>query len=75
MMKDEINSDKAAGEESLAYTLRQAAKLINVSYITAYRLNKRGLLRSSSALRTKLISRAEIERFLKVTMESDFSRN
>lgn len=74
-MKDATNSDKREGGEPLAYTLKQSAALLNVSYQTAYRLTQRGLLRSSSALRTKLISRAEIERFLKVTTEGDLSRN
>jgi excisionase family DNA binding protein len=56
-------------QEPMAFTLRQAATLLNVSYPTAYRLNKRGLLRSAGALRTKLIPRTEIERFLSATLE------
>ncbi len=53
----------------LAFTLNETAQMLGVSYITAFRLNKRGLLRSSSALRTKLIPRSEIERFLRENME------
>ena len=49
----------------LAFTMREASQVLGVSYITIHRLLKRGLLRSHSALRTKLISRAEIERFLR----------
>ncbi len=49
----------------LAYSMRDAAGVLGVSYITVHRLLKRGLLRSNSALRTKLISHAELERFLK----------
>ncbi len=44
--------------------MREAAESIGVSYITMHRLLKRGLIRSSNALRTKIISRAELERFL-----------
>ncbi len=49
----------------LAYTMKETAGLLGVNYQTVYRLNKRGLLRSSSGLRTKLFSLAEIQRFLK----------
>jgi predicted site-specific integrase-resolvase len=51
----------------LAYTMRQTAHLLSVNYQTVYRLNKRGLLRSSTALRTKLFPVSEIERFLRDT--------
>lgn len=53
----------------LAYTMQETAKILGVSYITVYRLIKRGLLRSSTALRHKLIPVSEIERFLKTTTE------
>jgi predicted site-specific integrase-resolvase len=55
--------------ERLAYTMRETAGMLGVDYQTVYRLCKRGLLRSSSALRTKLFARTEIERFLKETMQ------
>jgi predicted site-specific integrase-resolvase len=53
----------------LAYTMREAAQAIGVSYITVHRLLKRGLLKSSSALRTKIIPATELERFLRATTE------
>jgi excisionase family DNA binding protein len=53
----------------LAYSIRETAEILGVSYITVYRLLKRGLLKSSTALRHKLIPAAEIERFLKSTLE------
>jgi excisionase family DNA binding protein len=53
----------------LAYTMEETAQILGVSYITVHRLIKRGLLRSSSALRHKLIPMTEIQRFLKVSME------
>ncbi len=55
--------------ERLAFSLKEAARMLGISYPTAYRLNKRGPLRSSGALRHKIIPRAEIERFLKSTLE------
>ena len=51
----------------LAYTMRETAAALGVNYQTIYRLNKRGLLKSSGALRTKLFSISEIERFLRQT--------
>jgi excisionase family DNA binding protein len=52
-----------------AYTMQETADILGVSYITVHRLLKRGLLKSSSALRHKLIPASEIERFLKATLE------
>jgi excisionase family DNA binding protein len=51
----------------LAYSLKETANLLGVSYASVNRLVQRGLLKSSRALRTKLISRKEIERFLAET--------
>jgi excisionase family DNA binding protein len=53
----------------LAYTMQETADILGVSYITVHRLLKRGLLKSSTALRHKLIPASEIERFLKSTLE------
>jgi predicted site-specific integrase-resolvase len=47
--------------------MHETAKILGVSYVTVHRLLKRGLLRSSSATRTKMIPRKEIERFLATT--------
>jgi len=53
----------------LAYSVSETAQILGVSYCTVYRLLQRGLLRSSNALRHKLIPRFEIERFLKETAQ------
>lgn len=53
----------------LAYSMQESADMLGVSYITVHRLLKRGLLRSCSALRTKVIPHIELERFLKATLE------
>lgn len=53
--------------DRMAYTMRETADLLGVNYQTVYRLNKRGLLRSSGALRTKLFAKSEIHRFLTAT--------
>jgi predicted site-specific integrase-resolvase len=55
------------GLPRFSYTMRETAQIIGVNYQTVYRLNKRGLLRSSSALRTKLFPADEIQRFLRDT--------
>jgi hypothetical protein len=54
----------------LAYTMQETASILGVSYITVHRLLKRGLLRSSSALRHKVIPVTEIERFLNSTLSA-----
>lgn len=51
----------------LAYTMRETAEILGVSYITIHRLLKRGKLRASDAIRNKVIPLAEIERFLRET--------
>lgn len=65
-------SDNVSGKHNLprlAYTMGETAQILGVSYITVHRLIKRGLLKSSNALRHKLIPATEIERFLKATLE------
>jgi excisionase family DNA binding protein len=54
----------------LAYSLRETAEILGVHYQTVYRLLKRGLLRSSGALRCKIIPKTEIERFLRESSRS-----
>jgi excisionase family DNA binding protein len=54
----------------MGFTVKQTAVLLGVGNETVYRLLKRGPLRSSSALRTKVIPKSEIERFLKETTRS-----
>jgi excisionase family DNA binding protein len=57
------------GLPRLAYTVKETAVILGISTISVYRLIERGLLRSSSALRHKVIPAAEIERFLEATLE------
>jgi excisionase family DNA binding protein len=52
----------------LAFSMGEAAQVLGVSYITIHRLLRRGQIRASSALRTKVIPRAELERFLRETL-------
>ena len=53
----------------LAYTMRETAEILGVSYITVHRLLKRGKLRASGAIRNKVIPLVEIERFLKSSVQ------
>jgi excisionase family DNA binding protein len=55
------------GLPRLAYTVEETAEALGVSKVSVYRLIERRLLKTSLALRRKLISRAEIERFLRET--------
>jgi excisionase family DNA binding protein len=63
--------EKPGALPRLAFTVNETAEMLGVSYITVHRLLKRGLLRSSFATRRKIISRVEIERFLKETSRAD----
>ena len=62
-----INPSIETAPLRLAYSIRETADLLGVSYTSVYRLIARGLLKSSSALRHKLIPHTEILRFLKTT--------
>ena len=48
--------------------MKEAAVIIGVSYMSMHRLLQRGLIRSSSAFRTKVIPHTELERFLSSTL-------
>ena len=48
----------------LAYTIRETAQMLGISYISVYRLVQRNKLRTNTSLRHRLIPRTEIERFL-----------
>jgi hypothetical protein len=52
----------------LAYTMKETAALLGVSYITVHRLVQRRLLKSSLAVRCKIIPLVEIQRFLRETL-------
>jgi hypothetical protein len=60
---------KVLPDHKLAYSMRECAVALGISYISVQRLLKRGLLKSSNALRTKIIPRTEIEKFLARTLE------
>jgi hypothetical protein len=69
----EIEKSKSTNEiagakpiERMGFTLHETAAMLGISYISAFRLVQRGLLRSASGMRTKIIPRSEIERFLAV---------
>ena len=51
----------------LAFSVKETAGIFGISQKTVYRLICRGLLNTSLALRTKLIAKSEIERFLRDT--------
>ena len=56
----------------LAFSVAETAQILGVSDISVYRLIQLGLLRSSLALRRKMISKTEIERFLKETASEEY---
>jgi hypothetical protein len=67
-----ITIETEDGLPRLSFSMKETAKILGVSYITVHRLLQRGLLKSSFACRTKIISKTEIERFLKETSRSAY---
>jgi hypothetical protein len=53
--------------ERLAFSVKETSEMLGIAEKTVHRLLGRGLLKSSGALRHKLVPRAEIERFLHET--------
>jgi excisionase family DNA binding protein len=67
-MTEKANSSETSPPR-LAYSMRETADMLGVSYITVHRLLKRGKLRASDALRNKVIPKSEIERFLRESIK------
>jgi len=66
-----LNTDERGSKPAppkLAYSMGEVADALGVSYVTVHRLLKRGLLKSSTALRQKLIPATELQRFLNDTL-------
>jgi predicted DNA-binding transcriptional regulator AlpA len=57
--------------ERLAFNLKETAATLGISEVSVWRLEKRGLLRPSRALRHPLWARSEIERFLADTQAKE----
>ena len=67
---DQINQAKPCSDHLIprrGFTMKQTAEILGTSYMSVFRLAKRGLLNPSKALRTKIFSLEEIERFLRET--------
>jgi hypothetical protein len=61
----ELKSDHPKPElPRLAYTLAEFAGMVGISYISAYRLFCRGKIKRCGTLRTILIPKSEVDRFL-----------
>ena len=54
-------------KERLGFSIHETADALGISYISVIRLVQRGKLKSVRALKTRIIPRAEIERFLSET--------
>lgn len=57
--------------ERLAFNLKETAAALGISTVSVWRLEQRGLLRPSRALRHPLWARSEIERFLADTQSKE----
>ena len=55
----------------LAFSMKETAEILGVSYITVHRLLKRSKLRASDAIRNKVIPKTEIERFLRESIAAE----
>jgi DNA-binding transcriptional MerR regulator len=58
---------QVAPVERLAFTIKEACQALGISRTALWRLEKRGLIKPSRALRTRLYPRAELLRFLEAT--------
>jgi len=56
------------GAPRLALNAREAADSLSISNVTLYRLLKNGSIRSSAAVRRKIIPIAELQRFLTASL-------
>lgn len=70
-MKDSLPEKKHSQPEiaQLAFNVTEAAQALRVSNETVYNLLRRGLLKSSSAFRHKIIPVTEVQRFLTDTLK------
>jgi len=64
MCDDQLDPEDRHNSERLAYTLTRAAKLLDLSYSSLYRLIKSNRIKTISVFRKRLVPRAELERFL-----------
>ena len=55
----------------LAFTMRETAEILGVSYITVHRWIKRGKLRCLGSIRNRMIPLSEIQRFLLEDLSAD----
>jgi excisionase family DNA binding protein len=55
------------GSARVFYTVAEVAEMFGISHKSVYRLLHRGLLKSSSALRHKMVSRRSVEEFQNTT--------
>ena len=70
-MKEEASEPGMLNHGRLAYSMKEAAVALGVSYTSVWRLVKRGKLRCCSALRNKLIPHFELERFLRESLSEE----
>jgi hypothetical protein len=60
-----IEKQKNQALQRDAFTMRETAQKLGISYMSVFRLVQRGLLKPSVALRVRLFSQKEIDRFLR----------
>jgi len=68
MLRSQLNGSGRL--ERLFYTVPEVSEMFAISSKSVRRLLARGLLKSSSALRHKRISRASIEEFMSTTVNN-----
>jgi hypothetical protein len=64
MLKNNCDQNQPPSLPRLGFSVNQTAQIMGVSPITVRRLLARGLLKSNSALRTKIIPLSSINQFL-----------
>ncbi len=66
-MNSELLATEQKGVPRLGFSLKETAYTLGTSYASVLRLIDRGLLKPSRALRTTIVPRTEVERFLRET--------
>jgi DNA-directed RNA polymerase specialized sigma24 family protein len=63
-----LNQGTITEQAKLLYNVTQTADILSISVKSVRRLLERGLLKTNPAFRTKLITRASVEAFAKMTI-------
>lgn len=65
--KQKQSADTQSTLPKLVFTMKEAAQMLGVAYLTVHRLCMQGKLRSVAGVRRRLFTRDELDRFIHTT--------